>query len=140
LQSAVSPLTPEGFLTLDDATLKAIGFSRQKTGYGRALAQAIVGKQLDLAALESMDDQAVRARLCALKGIGPWSADVYLLMALRRPDIWPTGDIALATAAQDVKHLAARPTPSELEQIGAAWRPWRSVAARLLWHQYLSSR
>ena len=87
-----------------------------------------------------MDDQAVRAELYALKGIGPWSADVYLLMALRRPDIWPVGDVALASAAQDVKRLAARPTPNELATIGAAWRPWRSVAARLLWHHYLSRR
>ena len=87
-----------------------------------------------------MDDQAVRAKLCALRGIGPWSADVYLLMALRRPDIWPIGDIALASAARDVKQLAARPTPAELAAIGTAWRPWRSVAARLLWHHYLSCR
>jgi DNA-3-methyladenine glycosylase II len=140
LQAAVSPLDPEGFLTMDDETLKAIGFSRQKTGYGRSLALAIVKKQLDLAALETMDNQAVRAELCALKGIGPWSADVYLLMALRRPDVWPSGDVALASAAQDVKRLAARPTPAELEAIGAAWHPWRSVAARLLWHHYLSCR
>ena len=96
--------------------------------------------RLDLAALESMDEQTARARLCALKGIGPWSADVYLLMALRMPDLWPAGDIALATAAQDVKRLPTRPTPSDLEEIGEAWRPWRSVAARLLWHHYLSSR
>jgi DNA-3-methyladenine glycosylase II len=140
LLAVVSPLTPEGFLTLDDATLRAVGFSRQKAGYGRHLAQAIVEGRLDLAALEGMEDAAVRAELCALKGVGPWSADIYLLMALRRPDVWPVGDIALASAAQDVKRLAARPTPDELGAIGAAWRPWRAVAARLLWHHYLSRR
>jgi DNA-3-methyladenine glycosylase II len=138
LLSLVSPLTPAGFLALDDTTLKAVGFSRQKTAYGRHLAQAIVEGQLDLAALDSMEDKVVRAELCSLRGIGPWSADIYLLMALRRPDVWPSGDIALASAAQDVKRLATRPTPDELEAIGAAWRPWRAVAARLLWHHYLS--
>ena len=140
LLSVVSPLTPAGYLALDDTTLKAVGFSRQKAAYGRHLAQAIVEGRLDLAALGSMEDEVVRAELCALKGIGPWSADIYLLMALRRPDVWPNGDIALASAAQDVKRLAARPTPGELEAIGAAWRPWRAVAARLLWHHYLSRR
>jgi DNA-3-methyladenine glycosylase II len=87
-----------------------------------------------------MPDHAVRAELCAVKGIGPWSADIYLLMALLRPDVWPVGDIALASAVRDVKRLATRPTPDELEAIGAAWRPWRAVAARLLWHHYLSRR
>jgi DNA-3-methyladenine glycosylase II len=138
LLSVVSPLTPAGFLALDDVTLKSIGFSRQKTAYGRHLARAIAEGQLDLAALEGMEDEVVRAELCALKGIGPWSADIYLLMALRRPDVWPSGDIALASAAQDVKRLAARPAPDELEAIGATWHPWRAVAARLLWHHYLS--
>ena len=140
LQAAVSPLTPQGYLVLDDATLKAVGFSRQKTGYGRGLARAIVEGRLDLEALEKMPDRAVHAELCTIKGIGPWSASIYLLMALLRPDAWPVGDIALASAAQDVKRLAARPTLDELEAIGAAWRPWRAVAARLLWHHYLNQR
>jgi DNA-3-methyladenine glycosylase II len=140
LCATVSPLTPEGFLTLDDATLKAVGFSRQKTGYTRQLAQAIVEGRLDLDALEAMPDDAVRAKLCALQGIGPWSAEIYLLMALLRPDAWPSGDIALASAVRDVKGLPARLTPGELEAIGAAWHPWRAIAARLLWHHYLSRR
>jgi DNA-3-methyladenine glycosylase II len=140
LLDVILPLTPEAFLSLDDVTLKAVGFSRQKAGYGRFLAQAIVEGRLDLGALETMPDQTVRAELCALRGIGPWSADIYLLMALLRPDVWPVGDIALASAAQDVKRLAARPAPDELKAIGAAWRPWRAVAARLLWHHYLSRR
>ena len=138
LCALVSPLTPEGFLALDDATLKAAGFSRQKTGYGRHLARFIVEGRLDLDALETMPDAVVRAELCALKGIGPWSAEIYLLMALRRPDAWPIGDIALASAVRDVKGLATRPLREELEAIGAAWRPWRAIAARLLWHHYLS--
>jgi DNA-3-methyladenine glycosylase II len=74
-----------------------------------------------------------------VKGIGPWTADIYLLMALRRPDTWPVGDLALAVAVQRVNRLSARPTPERLEQLGQAWRPWRAVAARLLWHYYLSA-
>ena len=85
-----------------------------------------------------MDDAAVRSALTQIKGIGPWTADIYLLMALRRPDIWPSGDLALAVAAQSIKGLAARPMSDELQAIGESWRPWRAVAARLLWHHYLS--
>lgn len=139
LQATISPLTPERFLTVDDATLKQIGFSRQKSRYGRLLAQAIVAGELDLAALAGLDDEQVQAELTKIKGIGPWTANIYLLMVLRRPDIWPSRDLALAVAVQKIKKLPARPTPSELEQIAQPWRPWRAVAARLLWHDYLSS-
>jgi len=140
LHAAVSPLTPGRFLELDDATLKAIGFSRQKTAYGRHLARAILDGELDLRALRVKDDDTVRAELIGIKGIGRWSADIYLLMALRRPDVWPSGDLALAVAAQRVKRLASRPTQDELDAMSGAWRPWRAVAARLLWHYYLSDR
>jgi DNA-3-methyladenine glycosylase II len=138
LLAAADPLTPERFLELDEYTLKEIGFSRQKTGYARGLARAIVEGRLGLSALGGMEDEAVQSALMQIKGIGPWTADIYLLMALRRPDIWPRGDLALAVAVQQVKGLEARPTEDELETIGAAWRPWRAVAARLLWHHYLS--
>jgi DNA-3-methyladenine glycosylase II len=138
LLAAASPLTPHCFLELDDVTLKAVGFSRQKTGYGRHLAQSIVEGKLDLHALHAMSDDDVRSELVRIKGIGQWTADVYLLMVLRRPDIWPTGDLALAVAAQSVKRLKSRPSPQRLEQLGRAWRPWRAVAARILWHHYLS--
>lgn len=140
LLAATSPLTPVRFLKLDDATLKTIGFSRQKTAYGRHLAQAILDGHLDLAQLEALDDAAVRSELIKIKGIGPWTADIYLLMALRRPDVWPSGDLALAAAAQAVKGLASRPTPGELEALGITWKPWRAIAARVLWHYYLSQR
>ncbi|MEM7348618.1 MAG: DNA-3-methyladenine glycosylase 2 family protein [Chloroflexota bacterium] len=138
LLAIATPLTPERFLTLDDATLKTAGFSRQKTAYSRYLAEALIDGSLDLATLSTLDDDAVRAELTKIKGIGPWTANIYLLMVLRRPDIWPVGDLALVVAAQYLKNLPARPKPHELEQIGEAWRPWRSVAARLLWHYYLS--
>jgi DNA-3-methyladenine glycosylase II len=140
LQAAIQPLTPRNLLTLDDATLKAIGFSRQKTAYARQLARAIVERRFSPAALHAMDDEAARAALIELKGIGVWTADIYLLMALRRPDVWPHGDLALAVAAQQVKQLVTRPTYDELRDMSEAWRPWRAVAARVLWHFYLSQR
>jgi len=140
LLAAASPLTPERFLEFDDAELKRIGFSRQKTGYGRELSRAILSRQIDLAAIEAMNDDEARSALTAIKGIGSWSADIYLLMALRRPDIWPSHDLALAVSVQRAKRLRSRPTPDRLERIGAAWKPWRAVAARMLWHDYLSRR
>ena len=137
LREEASPLTPVRFLELDDAMLKAIGFSRQKTAYGRGLAKTLVDGHLDLVKLAMMPDTNVRSELIKIKGIGPWTADIYLLMALRRPDIMPGADLALLTAVQKVKRLASRPTPDELNTLSKNWKPWRSVAARLLWHYYL---
>ena len=131
-------LTPQGVLDSSDEELRADGFSRQKNRYVRALAAAIEGGALDLDAVGELDDVDVRAALVALPGIGPWTAEVYLLSALRRPDTWPTGDIALQEGARRAKGLDIRPTPEELETIGEAWRPHRATAARLLWHLYLS--
>ena len=134
------PLTPSSFLELDDATLKRAGFSRQKTAYGRNLAQAIVDNRLNLEDLGSLNDADVALELMKIKGIGRWTSDIYLLMVLRRPDVWPSGDLALAVAVQRLKRLEYRPTDEELTQMSHAWRPWRAVAARLLWHYYLSNR
>jgi DNA-3-methyladenine glycosylase II len=136
LLATVSPLTPERFLALDEAAIRAIGLSRPKAAYCRALALAILEEDLDLIALGEKDDATVKSELIGLKGIGPWTAGIYLLSALRRPDIWPSGDLALATAVQKLKRLAARPGPIELEEMGEKWRPWRTVAAHLLWHHY----
>ena len=133
-------VTPRNLLTLDDAALKSIGFSRQKTVYARHLAQAILDRRFNPAALMHMSDESARAALIELKGIGAWSADIYLLMALRRPDVWPHGDLALAVAAHHVKQLPARPTYDQLTAMSEVWRPWRAVAARVLWHHYLSQR
>ena len=140
LQQAVKPLTPGRFLKLSGAQLKRIGFSRQKTLYTRLLAQEILNRRLDLNGLHALPDSAAREKLTALKGIGNWTADIYLLSALRRPDIWPVGDLALATAVQEVKRLRQRPSPEKLEKMSAPWKPWRAVAARLFWHHYLSKR
>lgn len=138
LRAAVDRLTPGAFLELDPATLRRVGFSRQKAEYCRSLAAEIVEGRLRLADLAAMDDASAHDRLIRLRGIGRWTADIYLLMALGRPDIWPRGDLALIKAARRVKKLPRQPTDDELEEIAAAWRPWRAVAARLLWHEYLS--
>jgi DNA-3-methyladenine glycosylase II len=140
LESAAGRLTPDRFLRFSDAELLAIGFSRQKARYGRALAAALVDGTLDLGSLEEMDDDEVRVALEAIPGVGRWTSTIYLLMVLGRPDVWPVGDMALAAAVGEVKGLGRRPDPVELERLGEAWRPWRSVAARLFWHDYLARR
>ena len=140
LRGVLGSVTPRKLLTLNDDQMKAVGFSRQKMGYARHLAQAIVSRRFHPAALEAMPDDEARAALVQLKGIGNWSADIYLLMVLRRLDVWPHGDLALATAAHQVKQLAARPNYDELDQLAEQWQPYRAVAARLLWHHYLSER
>jgi DNA-3-methyladenine glycosylase II len=140
LKAEVKPLTPRGFLKLNDVELLRIGFSRQKTLYTRLLAESLARGHFDLRCLDDLHDDAARKMLVAFKGIGGWTADIYLLSALRRPDIWPTGDLALATAVKEVKGLRKRPTPEKLEKMSVPWRPWRAVAARLFWHAYLCKR
>lgn len=140
LLAVADPMTPARFLALTDGQLLAIGFSRQKARYGRALAEAVDSGALDLEALEKLDDDAVHRALQSVPGIGPWTSTVYLLMVLLRPDLWPVGDSALAAAVGEVKGLGRRPDPVEMADLGEAWRPWRSVAARLFWHDYLARR
>ncbi len=130
-------MLPGHFLELDDRELKEIGFSRQKTAYCRGLAAEIAAGRLDLDDLSAMGDDEVRAILTGLKGIGPWTAEIYLLMALRRPDAWPVHDLALIVALKQAFGLSASPTVGEFLQRGESWRPYRAVAARLLWHFYL---
>jgi DNA-3-methyladenine glycosylase II len=140
LKKAVNPLTPARFLKLTEAEMRILGFSRQKTLYTRLLAQAIQKRQFALHTLGEISDDHVREKLLALKGVGNWTADIYLMSALRRPDIWPVGDLALAVAVQEVKRLRKRPSPEKLEKMSAPWKPWRAVAARMFWHRYLSKR
>ncbi len=139
LRQAAPTLTPSEFLKLDDASLKNIGFSRQKTRYCRILSRAVADGSLPLDRLGEMDDNSARTELVRITGIGRWTADIYCLMALRRPDIWPSGDLALCTAVQRVKRLQSRPTPEELDALSERWKPWRAVAARIFWHHYLES-
>ena len=140
LRAAVDPLTPAGLLELDDARMLEIGFSRQKARYARALATAVGDGSLDLAALPLLPDAEVETVLTALPGIGPWTSTIYRLMVLRRPDEWPIHDIALAQAISDVRGLEARPSAQAMDAHAEGWRPWRAVAARILWHEYLSRR
>jgi DNA-3-methyladenine glycosylase II len=137
---ALGALTPASFLELDDDTLKKVGFSRQKTLYTRHLAQAIIDDRLNLAQLETLEYSLAHAELTKLKGIGDWTANIYLLMALGYGDIFPKGDLALVVALQEIKNLPVRPSAIEVENLSAQWQPWRSVAAFLLWHYYLSKR
>lgn len=136
LEAACRPLSAARFLTLSDEAVRATGLSRQKAGHARAMARALADGRVELARLASLDDRAAAAALVTLKGIGPWSAEIYLLSALGRPDVWPADDLALMVAVQRLKRLAERPTRPEMERIAEPWRPWRAVAARMLWHYY----
>ena len=140
LQLRLGEITPASFFALADKELRAIGFSRPKMLYIRNLANAIVMGELDLAALEHLPDEIVKAELTKLKGIGRWTADVYLLMCLRRTDAFPVGDLGAIMGAQKLKNLTDRPTAEELERMAEAWRPWRAVATRILWHFYLAPK
>lgn len=123
---------------LGEAGVRGVGITRQKARYVIGLARDVSNGALDLGTLESQDDEEARSALLAIDGVGRWTADVYLLLVLRRPDVWPAGDLALASAVWRVKSLPRRPTIAEMESLGSPWRPWRAVAARLLWHSYLT--
>ncbi len=140
LRMRLGEIAPNGFLALSDEELRAIGFSRQKTLYTKNLATAIVTGELDLNALENLPDELVKAELIKLKGIGRWTADIYLLMCLRRTDAFPVGDLGVIVGAQKLKQLPARPTSEELETMAEVWKPWRAIATRILWHFYLAPK
>jgi len=139
LCTRVGNVTPRNVLESTDAQLKKDGFSRQKTSYARHLSEAMLERRIDLASLHAMTDADVKIELTKLKGIGEWSSDIYLLMAMLRPDVMPKGDIALHTAWHKLSGKD-RPTSDEFLVIAERWKPYRSVAARLLWHFYLSER
>src|ERR1041385_88409 len=140
LEAAVQPFTPLRFMELGDTYLRGLGVTRQKSAYLLDLSASIVSGQLSFTKLARMSDDDARLALTRVKGIGSWSADVYLLMAMRRADIWPAGDLALAVAMKELKGLANRPEPEELERLAEQWRPHRAVAARMLWQYYLGKR
>jgi len=139
LSKRAGTVTPQMLFNSTDAELKSDGFSRQKSGYARHLAEAMIKKHIDLARLYHLKDDEVRAELTKLKGIGQWTSDIYLLMAMGRPDVMPKGDIALHAAWQNLSGQP-RPAADEFLEIAERWRPYRSVAARLLWHFYLSEK
>jgi DNA-3-methyladenine glycosylase II len=140
VREALGGITPERVAGRGVAGLFRLGLTRQKASYCHALAEAVLDGSLSLPGIARARDAEGRAALLALRGIGPWSADIYYLMALRRPDVWPVGDLALAVALQEVKRLRKRPDAARQLAMSEGWAPWRSVAARLLWHYYLTTR
>lgn len=138
LSSNIAPFRPHRFIELGEPHLKSLGVTRQKTAYCLHLAECLMDGRLNLRALANMNDEEAKASLMQVKGIGLWSADIYLLMALRRPDIWPAGDLALVTAVTKLKKLKQPPTTNEFLKMADKWRPFRSVAARMLWKYYLA--
>ncbi len=138
LRENVVPFQPARMIELGEAHLKSLGLTRQKTAYCLHLAQSVRDKRLNLSQLSRMSDAEAKSVLMELKGIGSWSADIYLLMALGRYDIWPANDLALAIAVTKLKRLPRRPDSNRLTEMAEAWRPYRSVAARMLWQYYLA--
>jgi DNA-3-methyladenine glycosylase II len=140
LKKNTAPFQPARVIELGEAHLKSLGLTRQKTAYCLHLAESLTEKRLVLRNLPAMSDADAKAALMAIKGIGSWSADIYLLMVLRRPDVFPATDLALVTAITEVKKLSTRPDTIKLLELAEVWRPYRSVAARMLWQYYLATR
>ncbi len=140
LEAACAGVGPEPVLALGDDGMRSVGLSRQKARYVRLLAEAVAGGALDVDRLAGLGDDGVRVELTRITGIGDWTADIYLLTALQRPDVWPAKDLALQVAAHEIKGLDARPDHTALAEIGEPWRPYRAVAARILWHYYLNTK
>jgi DNA-3-methyladenine glycosylase II len=138
LDRAAGGVTATRVAALGEERAREAGLTRQKARYVVGLAERVVDGRLDPDALAAATDDDVRARLVEVPGIGRWTADIYLLMALGRPDVWPDGDLALALGVRRAKGLAAVPDAVAQRSIAEAWRPWRAVAARLLWQAYLA--
>jgi DNA-3-methyladenine glycosylase II len=139
LERLAGAVTPERVASLTESDLRSAGLTRQKSSYIRGLAVAIVAGEFDPSGLTEMDDESARMELIKLRGVGAWTADIYLLMALGRADIWPSGDLALVAAIREVKRMRSLPSLDRIGRITRAWSPWRAVAARVLWHHYLST-
>jgi len=140
LSDNLGGIRPETVLAAGVAGLRGHGLTRQKSAYCHGLAERVLDGRLDLSAAARATEASGRAALLAVPGLGPWSVDIYWLMALRRPDVWPRGDLALAVAMRDVLRLRVRPDHDRQARLAEDWAPWRSVAARLLWAHYLAER
>ena len=136
LRQVPGALQPAGLLALTDDDFRGVGFSRPKVAHARSLATAFADGVLEEAAIAALDDDAAIARISSVRGLGPWTAEIYLLFALERADVFPAGDLALAAAAADLKKLPARPGPKAFRELAEIWRPHRALAARLLWHHW----
>lgn len=136
VEAGLAPLGPESFLAATDEALRAMGLSAQKIRYGRSLSELIASGDLDLHALHQVEDEPAIEQLVKIKGVGRWTAEVYLLFALGRPDAFPADDLALMIAAQRMKRLADRPNRTAMVALAEPWRPWRGAVAHLLWQFY----
>lgn len=140
LKEKLVTITPKKLLLLTDEEMKACYFSRQKMVYARHLAEAIITKQLNLEKLSLMPDEKLREELKRIKGIGDWTVDIYLLFALQRTDIFPTGDLAMINAFKEIKQIKKQVTKEEIIALSESWKPHRSIATMLLWHYYIQKR
>jgi len=140
LEAHLGGIDPQRVAAAGVDGLRAFGLTRQKSAYCHGLALRIRDGRLDLTAAARAEDESGRRTLLEVPGLGPWSVDIYYLMALRRPDVWPTGDLALATALRDLGRMNRLPTAEEQQRLARRWAPWRSVAARMLWAHYLEAR
>ena len=140
MEIAIPSLLPNAFLELKAEELRNIGFSRQKASYVRGLAENLLAGKTNLEELRFLGDNEVRARLMQIRGIGKWTADTYLLFSLRRPDVWPSGDLALEKAVSEMRGASAKLNTDEVDRLALAWKPFRAVAARMIWFKYLFER
>ncbi len=140
LAARVEQVEPAKILALGVTGLQAIGLTGQKASYACGLAERVLDGKLELRRLSRYDDGEAREHLMQFRGIGPWTAGIYLLMALRRPDIWPPGDLALHKALGRLNGSGRVPSSVEAEALATRWQPLRAVAARILWHAYLVER
>ena len=140
LHKNIKPFTPARFLELGISNLKKLGVTRQKSSYCINVAEAVTKNKFSFTSLNKLNDYNAKQILMQIKGVGSWTADIYLLMALRRPDIWPKGDIALAKSMKKVKRLKELPSNEQQLRVAETWRPYRSVAARMLWQHYIKNK
>ena len=140
LKEKIIDITPQNLLTLTDEELKACYFSRQKISYTKHLAHEILNGHLNLEELNSLDSKSVKEKLIKLKGIGNWSADIYLMMVMHRCDVFPLGDIALLTSVKELKSLPKNISKETISMIVVEWKPYQTIAAYILWHSYLCKR
>jgi DNA-3-methyladenine glycosylase II len=140
LKEKIKLITPQNLLQLSDEELRQCYFSRQKINYARGLATALVNEEISLQQFEFEKDEMIRTKLKELKGIGDWTADIYLIHALRRMDIFPIGDLALVNALKEIKALPSTTTKEELIKISEPWKPYRSIATMMLWHFYIQKK
>lgn len=136
VEALVQPMTPQQFLTFDDGKLRAAGLSRQKIAYMRSLAELVAAGQVDFERIPTLDDEAAIGELIQIKGVGRWTAEVYMLFAHGRRDVWPIDDLALMVAAQRLRGMRKRPTKKQMLKLAEAWRPWRGAVSMFLWHYY----